>query len=156
MRALLIILILILVLIVALSVAHPTRHAHRVVPWHADIETLTRENENWRDVIYTSEGMQIALMSVPVGAELGAEVHPDNDQFFRVESGTGELIAGTHVYALRDGSAAVVPRGIRHNVVNTSDRDPLKLYTIYSPPHHLPHTRDRTHADELTRERSQL
>lgn len=100
------------------------------------IEARTLENTNFREVLYTSEFSQLVLMSIPPGGEIGAETHPANDQFFRVEGGEGKCFIDGTEYELRDGDAVIVPRGARHNVINTSETAALKLYTIYSPPHH--------------------
>lgn len=104
--------------------------------FNADIEKETLENENFRKVLYTTKRSQLVLMSLNPGEEIGMEVHPDNDQFFRFEKGEGKCIIDGHEYAVRDGSAIVVPAGAQHNVVNTSATEKLKLYTIYSPAHH--------------------
>jgi mannose-6-phosphate isomerase-like protein (cupin superfamily) len=102
----------------------------------AEIEARTLGNSNFREVLYTSEFSQLVLMSIPPGEEIGAETHPANDQFFRVEGGQGKCFIDGTEYELRDGDAVIVPRGARHNVINTSETAALKLYTIYSPPHH--------------------
>ncbi|MBI2595025.1 MAG: cupin domain-containing protein [Candidatus Colwellbacteria bacterium] len=104
--------------------------------FNADIEKETLANENFRKVLYTTKRSQLVLMSLNPGEEIGMEVHPDNDQFFRFEKGAGKCIIDGHEYAVRDGSAIVVPAGAQHNVVNTSATEKLKLYTIYSPAHH--------------------
>ena len=101
-----------------------------------NIEKLTTENTDFRRVLYTGEHSQLVLMSLLPKEEIGLEVHPDNDQFFRFESGEGQVIIDTTVYEVKDGDAVVVPRGAEHNVINTSETDSLKLYTIYSPAHH--------------------
>jgi mannose-6-phosphate isomerase-like protein (cupin superfamily) len=100
------------------------------------IEARALANTNFREVLYTSEFSQLVLMSIPPGGEIGVETHPSNDQFFRVEGGEGKCIIDGIEYGLRDGDAVIVPRGARHNVINTSKDKALKLYTIYSPPHH--------------------
>lgn len=100
-----------------------------------NIEKLTQENENFRKVLYTGEHSQLVLMSLLPGEEIGAEVHEENDQFFRFESGTGKVIINDTEYEVADGDAVIVPRGTKHNVINTG-ADRLKLYTIYSPAHH--------------------
>jgi mannose-6-phosphate isomerase-like protein (cupin superfamily) len=100
------------------------------------IEDMALENTNFRQVLYTSEFSQFVLMSIPPGEEIGAETHPASDQFFRVEGGQGKCFIDGSEYELRDGDAVIVPRGARHNVINTSETAALKLYTIYSPPHH--------------------
>lgn len=101
-----------------------------------NIEQATLENDNFRKVLYTSKHSQLVLMSLKPGEEIGMEVHPDNDQFFRFESGQGKVVIDGNEYMVQDGSAVVVPAGAQHNVVNASDSDDLKLYTIYSPAHH--------------------
>ncbi|KPJ72951.1 cupin [Parcubacteria bacterium DG_74_1] len=101
-----------------------------------NIEKATLENENFRKVLYTSKHSQLVLMSLRPNEEIGMEVHPDNDQFFRFESGQGKVIIDGNEYEVSDGSAIVVPAGAQHNVVNVSGTEKLKLYTIYSPAHH--------------------
>lgn len=101
-----------------------------------NIEKDTLENENYRKVLYTSKHSQLVLMSLKAKEEIGMEVHPDNDQFFRIEKGQGKCIIDGNEYELEDGVAIVVPARAEHNVINTSDVEELKLYTIYSPAHH--------------------
>ncbi len=100
-----------------------------------NIEKLTLENNNFRKVLYTGEESQLVLMSLLPGEEIGSEVHPDNDQFFRFESGTGDVVINDTEYSVSDGDAVVVPKGAEHNVINTGN-EPLKLYTLYCPAHH--------------------
>ena len=102
----------------------------------ANIEKDTLENENYRKVLYTSKYSQLVLMSLEPKEEIGMEVHSDNDQFFRIEKGQGKCIIDGNEYKLEDGVAIVVPAGSQHNVINTSETEELKLYTIYSPAHH--------------------
>ena len=97
-----------------------------------DIERDTRDNENFRKVLYTSSYMQLVLMSVP--EEIGLEIH-GVDQFIRIEAGEGKAILDGVEHPLRDGSVVVIPAGTTHNIVNTGS-EPLKLYTLYAPPHH--------------------
>jgi len=101
-----------------------------------NIEKSTLENGNFRKVLYTSKHSQLVLMNLKPKEEIGMEVHPDNDQFFRFEKGRGKCIIDGNEYELRDGVAVVVPAGAQHNIINTSDIEGLKLYTIYSPAHH--------------------
>jgi mannose-6-phosphate isomerase-like protein (cupin superfamily) len=101
-----------------------------------NIEKLTLENDNFRKVLYTGHHSQLVLMSLKPGEEIGAEVHPENDQFFRFESGEGKVIIDGNEYSVSDGDAVIVPKGAEHNVINTSSTESLKLYTIYSPAHH--------------------
>ncbi|MDD3897217.1 MAG: cupin domain-containing protein [Candidatus Peribacteraceae bacterium] len=104
--------------------------------FHANIEEETLENTNFRKVLYTGKHSQLVLMCLKPHEEIGMEVHPDNDQFFRFETGEGTCIIDGNEYAVRDGSAIVIPAGAEHNIINTSATDDLKLYTIYSPAHH--------------------
>jgi len=103
----------------------------------SNIEKDTLTNENFRKVLYTSKHSQLVLMTLQPGEEIGMEVHPDNDQFFRIEKGNGKCIIDGNEYQLADGVAIIVPAGAQHNVINTSATDKLHLYTIYSPAHHL-------------------
>lgn len=104
--------------------------------FHSHIEKDTTENSNFRKVLYTGKHSQLVLMSLKPKEEIGMEVHPDNDQFFRFEAGTGQCVIDGNTYDVSDGDAIVVPAGAQHNVVNTSEAEDLKLYTIYSPAHH--------------------
>ncbi len=100
-----------------------------------DIEGRTEENSDFRRVLYTGTQMQLVLMALRPGEEIGEEVHEDRDQFFRVEKGIGEVwIDGTRT-PIKSNTAIVVPAGARHNVKNTGEK-PLKLYTLYAPPEH--------------------
>lgn len=101
-----------------------------------NIEEATLENNNFRKVLYTSKHSQLVLMSLKPLEEIGMEVHEENDQFFRFESGQGKCIIDGNEYELGDGVAVVVPAGAQHNVINISKTEELKLYTIYSPAHH--------------------
>jgi len=102
----------------------------------SNIEKLTLENNNFRQVLYTGRHSQLVLMALRPKEEIGMEVHQDNDQFFRFESGSGKVVIDGTEYEVSDGFAVVVPAGAEHNVINTSSTEPLKLYTIYSPAHH--------------------
>lgn len=115
-------------------------------PFFADIEQLTEANTDFRRVIGTFGHSQLVLMSLLPREEIGTEVHHAVDQFFRVESGNGKAVVGDSEYALKDGSALVVPAGVEHNIVNTGG-EPLKLYTIYSPANHPDGTVHATKAD---------
>ena len=101
-----------------------------------NIEKSTSENSNFRKVLYSGKHSQLVLMSLAPNEEIGMEVHPDNDQFFRFEKGQGKCVIDGNEYEVGDGFAVVVPSGANHNIINTSDTDDLKLYTIYSPAHH--------------------
>ena len=102
----------------------------------SNIEKDTIENENFRKVVYTAKHCQLVLMSLAPNEEIGMEIHPDNDQFFRFEKGQGKCIIDGNVYELKDGSVIIVPAGAQHNIINASSSEDLKLYTIYSPAHH--------------------
>lgn len=104
--------------------------------YHSNIEQDTLANDNFRKVLYSSKHSQLVLMNIKPGEDIGVEVHADNDQFFRVEAGQGTCVIDGNEYTLADGSAVVVPAGAQHNVINTSESEDLKLYTIYSPAHH--------------------
>ncbi len=101
-----------------------------------DIEKETTKNNNFRKVLYTAKYCQLVLMSLQPKEEIGLETHPDNDQFFRFEQGEGKCIIDGNEYVVGDGVAIIVPAGAKHNVINTSTSKELKMYTIYSPPHH--------------------
>lgn len=103
--------------------------------FHDDVEKLTKANADFRHVLYTGEHLQLVLMTLPPGCDIGAEVHADRDQFFRFEAGSGKVDIDDNSYDVADGSGIIVPAGARHNVRNTGD-EPLKLYTIYGPPEH--------------------
>jgi mannose-6-phosphate isomerase-like protein (cupin superfamily) len=101
-----------------------------------NIEKDTVDNNNFRKVLYTAKGMQLVLMSLKAGEEIGEETHPDNDQFFRFESGNGKCIIDGNEYTVADGDAIIIPAGAKHNVINVDSSSELKMYTIYAPPHH--------------------
>jgi len=104
--------------------------------FHANIEKETLGNTHFRKVLYTGKHSQLVLMCLKPGEEIGMEAHPDNDQFFRFETGEGICIIDGNEYEVRDGTAIVIPAGAKHNIINTSATDGLKMYTIYSPAHH--------------------
>ncbi|MFA7315351.1 MAG: cupin domain-containing protein [Candidatus Paceibacterota bacterium] len=104
--------------------------------YKGNIEKLTRENTDFRHVLYTGVHSQLVLMSLLPNEEIGTETHYDNDQFFRFEKGEGKVIIDGTEYTVGDGDAVIVPAGATHNVINTSATEALKLYTIYSPSHH--------------------
>ncbi|MBO9707413.1 MAG: cupin domain-containing protein [Caulobacter sp.] len=101
----------------------------------ADIEALTEDNGDFRRVLYTGKHLQLVLMSLEPGEDIGEEVHPDHDQFFRIEKGKGEIWIDGRRSPVRHDDAVIVPAGARHNLINTGDK-PLKVYTIYGPPDH--------------------
>ena len=100
------------------------------------LEKETGLNSDFRKVLYTSKHLQLVLMSLEVGEEIGEEIHLENDQFFRFESGIGRCSVNETEYFVKDGDVLIVPAGAKHNISNASSTDQLKLYTIYAPPHH--------------------
>ncbi|MFA4907507.1 MAG: cupin domain-containing protein [archaeon] len=116
-----------------------------------DLEKETLKNKNFRRVLYTAKHSQLVLMSLEPGEEIGAEVHPRLDQFFRFEKGKGKVIIDKAKYEVKDGSCAIVPAGAKHNVINTSKKEDLKLYTIYSPPEHIDKVVRKTKAEALAK-----
>ena len=100
-----------------------------------NIEKRTIANEDFRRVLYTGHNLQLVLMTLPPGCDIGEEVHPDRDQFFRIEEGKGAVDIDGVANAVEDDFAVIVPAGARHNVRNTGS-GPLRLYTIYAPPEH--------------------
>lgn len=102
----------------------------------SDIEKDVLENNNFRKVVYTGKHIQLVLMSLKGGEEIGSEIHPETDQFFRFESGHGKCIIEGKEYSLKSGDAVIVPAGAKHNIINTDPKEDLKLYTLYAPPHH--------------------
>ena len=112
----------------------------------ADIEELTEENSDFRRVLYTGKKLQLVLMAIKPGGEIGEEVHEDRDQFFRVEKGKGEVLIDGNHSKIKSDDAIIVPAGARHNIKNTGDK-PLRLYTLYAPPEHRDGTVHVTKAD---------
>lgn len=112
-----------------------------------DIEKETVDNTDFRRVLYTGEASQLVLMSLKSGEDIGEEIHKDSDQFFRIDKGTGIVEINGTKHAIKDGSAFVIPRGVKHNVI--AGREGLKLYSIYSPPHHEDGTVHKTKEEAL-------
>ncbi|MDP2586203.1 MAG: cupin domain-containing protein [Candidatus Komeilibacteria bacterium] len=104
--------------------------------YHGNIEKLTLDNENFRQVLYTAKHCQLVVMSLKPNEEIGEEIHHENDQFFRFEAGEGKAVIDGNEYPLADGDVVIVPAGSKHNIINTSSSSPLKLYTMYLPAHH--------------------
>jgi mannose-6-phosphate isomerase-like protein (cupin superfamily) len=112
------------------------------------IEKQTQENEYFRHVLFTGKYCQLVVMCLQAGEEIGSEVHPTVDQFFRIEEGEARFVFnGAEEHLVHDGDAVVVPAGTWHNVINTSTTNPLKLYTVYSPPNHPDGTIHKTKAE---------
>ena len=125
---------------------------HGGKPYVVDIETTTVENETFRTTLWTGEHLQLTVMSIAPGDDIGMEVHPDTDQFLRVEGGAGRCQMGPSAHDLpfdepvADGHVIMVPAGTWHNVTNTGV-DALKVYALYGPPDHVPGTIHETHHD---------
>lgn len=118
-----------------------------------DIDKATTSNPNFRKVLFTGPREQLVAMSIPPGEDIGTETHPKTDQFIRVEEGKGKSVMGGKERPMPKDTSVVVPSGTRHNIVNTG-KEPLKLYSVYSPPHHPRGTVDPTKADALAREKT--
>lgn len=146
--------------------AHPgiTRSEDRIVlkdygkePLAIDIEEAAEQNDAYRTALWTGDHLQVTLMSIGVGGDIGLEVHPDTDQFIRIEEGRGVVRMGkdkdrlNNVQQISEGYAVMVPAGTWHNLINTGD-EPLKIYTIYAPPHHPPGTVHKTKAEAMAAE----
>lgn len=123
-------------------------------PYINNIETETLANENFRTEVFTGEHLQMTVMSIPVGGDIGQETHPHTDQFLRIEQGTGKTIMNGVEYPVSDDFAIIIPAGTEHNVINTGDV-PMKLYSIYAPANHPAGTIDKTQADAMAREQAQ-
>ena len=111
-----------------------------------NIEEETLANENFRTVLYTDERVQLVVMSIVGGGDIGEEVHT-LDQFIRIEEGEGKSILDGEEHVLGAGSVVIIPAGVKHNIINTSAHDALKLYTLYAPPNHKPGTIHATKED---------
>ncbi len=109
-----------------------------IKPFIGNIEEITEENDNFRKVISTQMQSQLVVMSLLPNEDIGEEVHDTTDQFIRVEEGSGKAIIDGQEYDIEDDWAVIVPAGSRHNIINTSSEEKMKLYTIYSPAHHKP------------------
>ena len=107
-----------------------------------DIEKETLSNKNFRKVLFTSEIMQLVAMSIKPNDDIGLETH-DGAQFIRIEGGQGKAIIGSREFPIKDGTAFIIPKGTKHNVINTSRKEDLKLYAVYSPPEHEPYKIDK-------------
>lgn len=120
--------------------------------FHTHLEEETLKNSFFRKVLFTGPHSQLVLMALQPNEDIGSEVHPDNDQFFRFEEGEGKVVIGDQEYTVKDGDSVVVPAGAQHNVINTSDTKMLKMYTIYSPAHHPDGTIHQTKAEAMVAE----
>jgi mannose-6-phosphate isomerase-like protein (cupin superfamily) len=113
-----------------------------------DIQTATRRNTDFRRVLYTGSNLQLVLMTLQPGEEIGEETHDDRDQFFRIEEGRGEVVIDGLSHRVADDYAVIVPAGARHNVINSGSA-PLKLYTLYGPPEHRDSVVHRTRGEAV-------
>lgn len=111
-----------------------------------NIEKAAIENNYFRKVLYTAKNMQLVLMSLKPGEDIGEETH-QLDQFLRIESGEGKAVLNGTEHKISDGFSVLVPAGTKHNLINTSSSKPLKIYTLYAPPNHLDGTIHKTKAD---------
>ena len=131
---------------------HPEIRDYGCEPFIFNINHATNMNENFRTTLWTGEHLQLTLLSIPVCGDIGVEMHPDVDQFIRVESGRAKIYMGSCRNTLQeqacvDGNYAIlIPAGTWHNIVNVGNR-PLKLYSLYAPPQHPFGTVHRTKAD---------
>lgn len=114
--------------------------------YKADIETLTAENTAFRQVLYTGHHLQLVLMALKPGEDIGMETHKTHDQFFRIEKGHGEIVIDGTKRKVKGGDAIIVPAGALHNLINTGDK-PLRLYTLYGPPNHVDGLVEKRKAD---------
>ena len=117
-----------------------------------NIEKDTEKNSDFRQVLYTGKYSRLVLMSLKPGEEIGEETHDDVDQFFRFEKGEGMVVIDGVKHTVKDGCAAIVPSGAKHNVINTSKKLDLRLYTIYSPPEHQDKVVRHTKAEAMAQE----
>lgn len=120
--------------------------------YSANIEDKTKENTNFRKVLFTGKYCQLVVMSLLPGEDIGEEVHENVDQFFRFEEGEGKVVMNGEETAVEEDTVVIVPAGTSHNIINTSADQPLKLYTIYSPPNHPDGTVHATKAEAMAAE----
>ncbi len=116
------------------------------------LEKETEKNTDFRRVLYTGKHSQLVLMNLMPGEEIGEETHDDVDQFFRFEGGIGKVVIDGVEHGVKEGSGVIVPAGAKHNVINTSKRAKLRLYTIYSPPEHQDHIVRHSKAEAMASE----
>lgn len=140
-----------LVVLITLLVSLPL-HAREIKDrngYIVNIDEKTVSNTSYREVLFTVPHSQLVVMSLKPGEEIGEEVHDGIDQFIRFEEGEAKLILDGKVYELKADDAVVIPAGVRHNIINASKSESLKLYTIYSPPEHKPGTIQKTKAEAM-------
>lgn len=112
-----------------------------------NIEQVTLANEHYREVLFTGANIQLVVMTLQSGEEIGLEVHDTHDQFFRIEAGQARVVMDGEEKEVGDGAAIIVPAGTEHNIINVGE-ETLKLYTLYAPPQHPKGTVHHTKADE--------
>lgn len=117
-----------------------------------NIQKSALENHDFRKVLYTAEHSQLVLMCLKPKEEIGEEIHFENDQFFRFESGMGKCVIDGHEYEIKNGDAIIIPAGAKHNIINTDKTKDLKMYTIYAPAHHKDGIVRHTKKEAATRE----
>jgi len=132
-----------------------TIHTIHMIGFHADIEKETLENNYFRKVLFTGTHTQLVVMSLAPGEDIGMETHHNLDQFFRFESGVGKVIMNGEETDVKADDVVIVPAGTNHNIINTSDTEPLKLYTLYSPPNHPVGTIHTTKAQAVEAEEAE-
>lgn len=118
-----------------------------MIGYVGNIEKLTLSNANFRQVVYTGQHAQLVVMSLKPNEDIGFEIHEIVDQFLRIEKGEAKITLNGEEHLVKDGDAFIVPAGVKHNVMNISSENPLKLYTIYSPPHHKNGTIHKTKSE---------
>jgi mannose-6-phosphate isomerase-like protein (cupin superfamily) len=115
--------------------------------FHTNIESDTIKNDHFRKVLFTATSLQLVVMSLKPGEDIGLEMHSNVDQFIRVDEGSGEALIGDKKYSLKDGDAIIIPRGSKHNI--TASEEGIKVYTLYSPPNHIDKTIHKTKQDAI-------
>lgn len=126
--------------------ARQARAARAAQGFIGDISKMTERNADFRHVLYTGKHLQLVLMSLDPGEDIGEETHRDTDQFFRIEEGRGEVVIEGRRTRVEDDDAILIPAGAKHNIVNTG-KEPLRFYTIYGPPEHEDRTVHATKRD---------
>lgn len=123
-----------------------------MIGFTGNIEEKTLANENFREVLFTGQHAQLVVMCLLPNEDIGMEVHPNVDQFFRIEDGEGKAILNGEEFIFKNGDAIIIPAGTQHNIINISTTDKLKLYTIYSPPNHPDGTIHKTKQEAMAGE----
>jgi mannose-6-phosphate isomerase-like protein (cupin superfamily) len=121
-----------------------------------NIEKLTLANQDFRKVLFTAHQMQLVVMTLKPNEDVGMEIHPDNDQFFRIEKGEGKVILNKKEHIIKEDDVIIIPAGTEHNVINTSSTELLQFYTIYAPPHHKDGTVHKTKAEAMKDEEDHI